>query len=501
MHVMSRPDSGLSMKTRTTLCWTVALVLGGLKCIVSSESIPQDAKIKEPLLLTPYINNSEYEEAKKASQVDLFKKYNVTAYSGFITVNSTCNNSLFFLFVVAEGNSSDTPVVLWTQGGPGLSALLGEFLQNGPVAYDLPTNSTTLRANTLQKNASIIYLDLPAGAGYSYKDTRDGYSKSLNDITIDAMEFLRQFFRLFWEYKSRPFYVAGESYAARYSVSIADSILKGRSEESIPLKGVIGGNGFLGPILDISDSTEFMYQLSMLNDTGRFEFWKRFLTLRAMAKNMSLIEFVPYMLAQTIFTNITPTFFQDWTLYNDYMSPLYTERSLSMLACLEYLNSSYIRKELHIGDAVPFQYYNMDLIYDLAPDYLKNIDSLVTNVLENTSVLLYTGQLDKLFPSVNQRNYLMSLKWAGSKEYSESKRCPWSPQTPTPYYGYAGFLRKSRNFTDALLLGMSHYGSAEKPDEMYYLMGEFIVNTSAVANEVSQNEVTVASRMNEINSV
>ncbi|KAL1485500.1 hypothetical protein MTO96_031921 [Rhipicephalus appendiculatus] len=170
---------------------------------------------------------------------------NVTAYSGFITVNSTCDINLFFLFFVSQENKSTDPVILWTQGGPGLSALFGELLQNGPIAFDPRTRNLSLRVNTLQKRANMIYLDLPVGAGFSFTSRNDCYSKSLDDINDHVAAFLSQFLLLFPEYKTRDFYAAGESYAARYSVSFANMMLETSNKVSLSLKGVIGGNGFL----------------------------------------------------------------------------------------------------------------------------------------------------------------------------------------------------------------------------------------------------------------
>lgn len=187
-------------------------------------SLP-DERPEDALFLTPYIEACNYEIAKNKSKVEIFEQQaNVSAYSGLITVNKTYNSSLFFLFLVAEGNSSGAPILLWTQGGPGLSALFGQFLENGPIAFDGSPN-ISLRSNTLQKNMSIIYLDVPVGTGFSFTQNPDGYSTSLEDINKDVMEFLNQFFQLFYEYKDRDFYLAGESYGARYSVAIANQLL------------------------------------------------------------------------------------------------------------------------------------------------------------------------------------------------------------------------------------------------------------------------------------
>ncbi|XP_037498325.1 vitellogenic carboxypeptidase-like [Rhipicephalus sanguineus] len=171
-----------------------------------------------PLYLTPYINACEYETARNKSKVGLFQDMaGVSAYSGLITVNGTFNSNLFFLFVVAEGNLSEAPILLWMQGGPGLSSLFGQFLENGPIAFDAKPN-ISVRSNTLQKNMSVIYLDVPVGTGFSFTENPQGYSRNLEDIVEHVMEFLDQFFKLFYEFKNRDFYLAGESYGGLYNL-------------------------------------------------------------------------------------------------------------------------------------------------------------------------------------------------------------------------------------------------------------------------------------------
>ncbi|XP_075729758.1 venom serine carboxypeptidase-like isoform X1 [Rhipicephalus microplus] len=469
---------------KNALSWTLILMLGGVKCEQSS-SVPLPENNEYPLMLTPLITSGRFEEARNASEVPMLKLLaNVTAYSGFITVNSTCNSSLFFLFIRSKKNDTGDPLMLWTMGGPGLSALFVELLANGPLAFDTKAEKyLSVRNNTLVNLANIIYLDLPVGAGYSFTHRNDCYSTSLENINDHVMEFLRQFLLLFPEYICRDFYLAGESYAARYSVSIANRMLNTSDNKQLILKGVIGGNGFLGSILDLADSSDFMYQLSMVDKKGRNEFHKKFQQMKNDSHNPSLTLKIVQELSQTLFINdMSPTLYQNVTLYHDYLSPLLTERSPSLLGSFLLLyNNSEVRNALHIGPNVTFEYNNTDLLRGLATDYLRNISPMVSNVLNKTNVLLYTGQLDPLFPSVKQRDYLSKLQWKEADAYKTARRVPWTP--PIPYNGFAAFLTKTSNFTYGVILGMSHYGAIDKPDEVYFLIKEFVTNYSGAANE------------------
>ena len=56
-------------------------------------------------------------------------------YSGFLEVeDGDTSKQLFFWFFVNEENkqNSDFPVMLWLNGGPGISSMYGLFTENGP---------------------------------------------------------------------------------------------------------------------------------------------------------------------------------------------------------------------------------------------------------------------------------------------------------------------------------------------------------------------------------
>uniref|UniRef100_A0A131Z0V2 Serine carboxypeptidase n=1 Tax=Rhipicephalus appendiculatus TaxID=34631 RepID=A0A131Z0V2_RHIAP len=440
-----------------------------------------------PLLLSSYIEACDYDKAKQLSKVELFQQYaQATAYSGYITVNSTTKSHLFFLFIVSQGNNSNDPFLLWTQGGPGLSALFGQFLQNGPVAFSLPMNLTK-RTNTLHQTMNLLYLDVPVGAGFSYTETQDGYSKSLEDITKDITEFLNQFFQLFFEYKNRDFYFGGESYGARYSVAVAHDLLKDKRNLPINVKGVIGGNGFLGPILETAESSDFLYQTSMLTEEGRQIFkeaFKNVSLLRSSSPQNAILLLFSAIFAD--FTHAQRTLFQNLTLYNDHASPLHTERPLIMLKCYGFLSDPKMKVVFHAGINNTFEYNNENLQTNLLLDWLRDITNMTEDVLNKTKVLLYTGQLDALFPSVNQRTYFSKLQWRYAEEYKTSERCLW--KLPNQPYNGAGYLKQATTLWEAVVLGMSHYGAVDKPDAAWHLITKFIEGTLACPSPTKSQE-------------
>jgi len=62
------------------------------------------------------------------------------SYSGYLDITNT--KKLHYVFVESESSPSTDPVVIWFNGGPGCSSLLGLLQENGPWVFE--DNSTDL---------------------------------------------------------------------------------------------------------------------------------------------------------------------------------------------------------------------------------------------------------------------------------------------------------------------------------------------------------------------
>lgn len=91
--------------------------------------------------------------------------------------------------------------------------------------------------------ANVLFLESPAGVGFSYSNTTSDYDKSGDQKTAeDAYVFILNWMERFPEYKGRDFYLAGESYAGHYVPQLALTILqhenRSASAAAINLKGI-----------------------------------------------------------------------------------------------------------------------------------------------------------------------------------------------------------------------------------------------------------------------
>ena len=102
--------------------------------------------------------------------------------------------SLYFLLV--ESRSDDPlndPLVIWLNGGPGCSSMLGAYTELGPYnyVYNAEGNSTdemfkmVYNNHAWNNNANVLYVDQPLGTGFSYTDSVMKMRWNEDDIAKD----------------------------------------------------------------------------------------------------------------------------------------------------------------------------------------------------------------------------------------------------------------------------------------------------------------------------
>jgi cathepsin A (carboxypeptidase C) len=117
------------------------------------------------LLLIGSIAAGPKEDAKFTEMPNINGTMKTDSYSGYLDI--TVNKSLHYVFVTSENDPTVDPVVVWFNGGPGCSSLLAFFQENGPFVID--DGETWIKENPFpwNKNLSMLYLESPAGVGYS----------------------------------------------------------------------------------------------------------------------------------------------------------------------------------------------------------------------------------------------------------------------------------------------------------------------------------------------
>jgi carboxypeptidase C (cathepsin A) len=120
------------------------------------------------------------------------------------------------MFVESKDKPSTDPVLIWFNGGPGCSSLLGYFMENGPFVMDDGQSVLHKNPDSWNRRANTLYIESPAGVGFSIAGTVEDLSA--NDMTSsqDAFVALQAWYTKFPEFKVNDLYISGESYAGIY---------------------------------------------------------------------------------------------------------------------------------------------------------------------------------------------------------------------------------------------------------------------------------------------
>ncbi|KAL0317451.1 UNVERIFIED_CONTAM: Serine carboxypeptidase-like 27 [Sesamum angustifolium] len=195
-------------------------------------------------------------------------------YSGYITVNQQAGRALFYWLTEAPAyrGPDSRPLVLWLNGGPGCSSVAyGAAEEIGPFRINSDGKTLYLNPYSWNKLANLLFLESPAGVGFSYSNTSsDFYTVGDQRTAEDAYAFLVGWFKRFPQYKYRDFYIAGESYAGHYVPQLSRIIYernKGIQNPIINFKGFMVGNAVTDDYHDYIGTFEYWWTHGLISDS------------------------------------------------------------------------------------------------------------------------------------------------------------------------------------------------------------------------------------------
>ncbi|KAF9054613.1 serine carboxypeptidase [Panaeolus papilionaceus] len=174
--------------------------------------------------------------------------------AGYGDISET--KSIWFWFFAARKNPDTAPVAIWFNGGPGSSSMNGLFQEHGPCRINNETTTVSHNPYSWNNDVNMIYIDQPAGVGFSHGDLNIGSSE---DAAVDVWKFLQIFFQdsRFAKYQPRNLAIWTESYGGHYGPIFANYILKqnaaiaAKTATGVTLNlNVLGiGNGITDPLV------------------------------------------------------------------------------------------------------------------------------------------------------------------------------------------------------------------------------------------------------------
>ncbi|TPX37601.1 hypothetical protein SmJEL517_g00492 [Synchytrium microbalum] len=175
---------------------------------------------------------------------------NVEQIYGYFDV--TGSRHLFFWLFESRSNPEADDFVYWTNGGPGSSSVSnGLLMELGPCRVNPGGKTTTPFEYSWNQKATVLFVDHPAGVGFSYSDNILTTPYSSMIAASDIYGLLQLLFVYFPKYAKLPFHATGESYAGHYIPAIGITIFNNNRDAKGPvninLKSIAIGNGWTDP--------------------------------------------------------------------------------------------------------------------------------------------------------------------------------------------------------------------------------------------------------------
>lgn len=118
--------------------------------------------------------------------------------------------------------------------------------------------------HTWNQVANILYVEQPAGVGFSYF-TKDSDAYVGDDrAAVDNYVLLVEFFQRFPERKSNEFYIASESYGGHYIPHLAREILDRNLDGAINFRGFLIGNPYVDPFSNDATMIQTAYMHGLI---------------------------------------------------------------------------------------------------------------------------------------------------------------------------------------------------------------------------------------------
>ncbi|KAG4929436.1 hypothetical protein JHK82_046501 [Glycine max] len=196
----------------------------------------------------------------------------VSHFSGYITVNENHGRALFYWFFEAQSEPSKKPLLLWLNGGPGCSSIgYGGVVEIGPLIVNKNGEGLHFNTHSWNQEANLLFVESPVGVGFSYTNTSSDLTKlEDNFVAEDAYIFLVNWLQRFPQFKSRDFFISGESYGGHYIPQLAELIFDRNKDGSkypfINLKGFIVGNPETDDYYDYKGLLEYAWSHAVISD-------------------------------------------------------------------------------------------------------------------------------------------------------------------------------------------------------------------------------------------
>ena len=355
----------------------------------------------------------------------------------------------------------------------------------GPFEVQSDGTSLSQREFSWNSHYSMIFIDNPVGAGYSYTETSTGYCTSTkHQVSSQLFELMQQFYQVFPEQLENDLYITGESYAGKYVPGLAFKIheenaallkVDGGSKPQnvrIPLAGLAIGDGWTDPFSMLTAYPDMMFDIGAadINEKAVFQEFVD-LTRDYIAKGDMYNAFTVWdkMINGDIFPY--PNYFHNVSGLNDYDNYMNTNSPPELGYYYRFVMSPKTRKGIHVGRNT-YGGNAGTCEMNLVEDFMVSFRAEVEVLMENYKTLIYSGQLDVIIGAALTEKMLATFRWDGKEEFLMAKKSVWRVNSNDREV--AGYVKQSGMFTQAVVRGAGHLVPFDQPQRALDLINRWI---------------------------
>ncbi|KAM7267632.1 hypothetical protein ACFE04_009798 [Oxalis oulophora] len=375
---------------------------------------------------------------------------------------------------------------IYTNYRPGCSSVAyGASEEIGPFRINKTASGLYLNKFSWNNVANLLFLESPAGVGFSYANRSSDLLDSGDHRTArDSLEFVLQWFNRFPRYRNRELYITGESYAGHYVPQLAGEIMvyNKQSKHPINLKGIMVGNAVTDTYYDNLGTVTYWWSHAMISDKT----YKQLINTCDFSRQKESDE------CESLYSYAMDQEFGNIDQYNIYAPPCSIKsdgksrrnmrlphrphqmfRQLSGYdPCTEkyaeiYYNRADVQKALHANiTKIPYKWTACSEVLnrnwnDTAASVLPIYREMIASGLR---IWVFSGDVDSVVPVTATRYSLAQLKL--------TTKVPWYPWYVKGQVG--GWTEVYEGLTFATVRGAGHEVPLFKPRAAYQLVKSFL---------------------------